>query len=118
MVFDHSCALGLGGIVSKRADSIYTPGKRSKDWLKIQNSLEEDFLICGLVERKGELEALHVGKLREGTLSYAGKVERGLWNVSWMQPKERSRDRMNALSGGAEARDIMQVGYARRLLFV
>jgi bifunctional non-homologous end joining protein LigD len=35
-VFDHACKLGLEGIVSKRRDSTYQPG-RSRMWLKIKN---------------------------------------------------------------------------------
>ncbi len=35
-VFEHACKLGLEGIVSKRRDSTYHPG-RSRMWLKIKN---------------------------------------------------------------------------------
>jgi hypothetical protein len=35
-VFEHACRLGLEGIVSKRRDAIYLPG-RSRTWLKIKN---------------------------------------------------------------------------------
>jgi bifunctional non-homologous end joining protein LigD len=33
MIFRHACRLGCEGIVSKRADSPYRPG-RSRDWIK------------------------------------------------------------------------------------
>jgi bifunctional non-homologous end joining protein LigD len=36
-VFAHACKLGLEGIVSKRKDSPYRPG-RSSDWLKMKNA--------------------------------------------------------------------------------
>ena len=36
IVFQHACAMGLEGIVSKRLGSRYTSG-RSKDWLKFMN---------------------------------------------------------------------------------
>jgi len=35
-VFEHACNLGMEGIVSKRRDSVYRPG-RSRMWLKIKN---------------------------------------------------------------------------------
>jgi ATP-dependent DNA ligase len=35
-VFEHACKLGLEGIVSKRRDSTYQPG-RSRMWLKVKN---------------------------------------------------------------------------------
>src|SRR5262249_43428400 len=36
-IFAHACKMGLGGIVSKRKDSVYRSG-RSPDWLKMKNS--------------------------------------------------------------------------------
>ena len=35
-IFAHACRLGLEGIVSKRADSLYRAGP-SRVWLKIKN---------------------------------------------------------------------------------
>jgi ATP-dependent DNA ligase len=35
-IFRHACALGLEGIVSKRRDARYRPG-RSLTWLKVKN---------------------------------------------------------------------------------
>ncbi len=35
-VFEHACRLGLEGIVSKRRDSTFQPG-RSRMWLKVKN---------------------------------------------------------------------------------
>mgnify|MGYP006178226807 CR=1 FL=1 len=32
LVFAHACKLGLEGIVSKRRDSRYEPGRRSRNW--------------------------------------------------------------------------------------
>jgi len=39
-VFQHACAMGLEGIVSKRKDSPYRSG-RTKDWLKMKNPARE-----------------------------------------------------------------------------
>jgi hypothetical protein len=36
LVFEHTCRLGLEGIVSKRRDSPYRSG-RSRDWIKSKN---------------------------------------------------------------------------------
>jgi bifunctional non-homologous end joining protein LigD len=36
MVFQHTCKLGLEGIISKRKDSRYSSG-RSPDWIKSKN---------------------------------------------------------------------------------
>jgi bifunctional non-homologous end joining protein LigD len=35
-VFEHACKLGLEGIVSKRCDFPYRPG-RTKSWIKVKN---------------------------------------------------------------------------------
>lgn len=50
MLFELIKAQGLEGMVAKRRDSKYYPGKRTKDWFKIKNLIDEDFLACGYVE--------------------------------------------------------------------
>jgi ATP-dependent DNA ligase len=45
---------GLEGVVAKRRDSVYQPGKRTRDWLKIKNLLDDDFVITGC-DLKGSL---------------------------------------------------------------
>jgi len=40
-------AQGLEGVVAKRLDSVYEPGKRSGAWLKIKNSLAQEFVVGG-----------------------------------------------------------------------
>lgn len=36
-VFAGACRFGLEGIVSKRADSVYEAGQRSRGWVKVKN---------------------------------------------------------------------------------
>src|ERR1700730_3958494 len=38
---------GLEGIIAKRKTSIYRPGKRSPDWLKIKSRPQREFVVCG-----------------------------------------------------------------------
>lgn len=47
--FQHSCRFGLEGIISKRADAPYKPG-RGTDWLKTKCIEHEEFVIGGFVE--------------------------------------------------------------------
>ena len=76
---------GLEGIVAKRLGSSYTPGKRSRDWLKVKNVRSQEVVIGGWLpgkgRREGELGALLVGHYeRDGKkrrLRYAGKVGTG-----------------------------------------
>lgn len=39
----------LEGIVAKKKDSLYYPGKRSRVWLKMKVYQDEDYVICGYV---------------------------------------------------------------------
>jgi bifunctional non-homologous end joining protein LigD len=82
---DASRAQGLEGIVAKRLDSTYQPGRRSQDWLKVKNVRRQEVVIGGWVagqgRREGELGALLVGYYdgddREARLCFAGKVGTG-----------------------------------------
>jgi bifunctional non-homologous end joining protein LigD len=77
--FQQACKLKLEGIIAKRADAPYRPG-RSKDWLKIKCIARQEFVIGGYTLPEGSrthLGALLVG-VREGErLRYAGKVGTG-----------------------------------------
>jgi bifunctional non-homologous end joining protein LigD len=72
---------GLEGIIAKRLDSPYRPGKRTRDWLKIKNVRGQEVVIGGWLpghgRRPGELGALLVGYYDDGELRYAGKVGTG-----------------------------------------
>jgi len=72
--FENAKRLGLEGIVSKRANAPYRPG-RSADWLKTKAAHRQEFVICGYVLRDGSKE--EVGSLILGVRSQAGP--RGAW---------------------------------------
>jgi bifunctional non-homologous end joining protein LigD len=66
---------GLEGIVAKCKTSIYRPGKRSPDWLKIKSRPQQEFIVCGFTEGKGSRKrfgALLLGAYRNGRLRYFG----------------------------------------------
>jgi bifunctional non-homologous end joining protein LigD len=76
---------GLEGVMLKRLDSTYSPGKRTGAWLKVKNVSRQEMVIGGWTpgegRRKEHLGALLVGYFeREGgkqVLRYAGKVGTG-----------------------------------------
>jgi bifunctional non-homologous end joining protein LigD len=77
-----SRAQGLEGIVAKRLDCPYTPGRRSGGWVKVKNVRRADVVVGGWVEgeggRSGRLGALAVGWYDDdGELYYGGRVGSG-----------------------------------------
>jgi len=71
---------GLEGILAKRADSKYLPGKRSKDWLKLKTKKRQEAIICGFTEPKGsrnKFGSLVLGVYDEGDLVYIGQAGTG-----------------------------------------
>ncbi len=73
---------GLEGIVAKRLDSRYDPGRRSPAWVKVKNHLRQEFVVGGWQPgekgRAGSIGSLLVGYYDGETLHYAGKVGSGL----------------------------------------
>ena len=72
---------GLEGMVAKRADSRYEPGRRSDAWLKVKSWLEQDCVIAGVTEGRGgrgPVGALVLGVLDGGHLVHAGRAGSGL----------------------------------------
>ena len=80
-LIDASAAQGLEGIVCKRLDSPYEPGRRGGTWLKVKNTRRQELVIGGWLpgegRRAGRLGALLVGYYEDGSLRYAGKVGTG-----------------------------------------
>ncbi len=69
------------GIVAKRADSVYEPGRRSRNWLKIKTHGRQEFVIAGYTKgqgrREGQFGSLVLGVWEDGRLRYAGNVGTG-----------------------------------------
>jgi bifunctional non-homologous end joining protein LigD len=77
--FRAADAHDVEGIVSKRVDSRYHAGRRTRDWLKVKCWRQYRLLVGG-VERddEGRLAALLVGSPDGDRLRYEGRVELGL----------------------------------------
>src|SRR5512133_2480525 len=71
----------LEGIMAKRLDSRYFPGKRTRDWLKVKTHGEQEFVIAGFTKgtgrRASSFGALVLGYHQGGELVYAGNVGTG-----------------------------------------
>jgi bifunctional non-homologous end joining protein LigD len=71
---------GLEGVVAKRADSPYRPGRRSADWVKVKLRRTQSVVIGGFTQPKGSragFGALLVGIPGPDGLVYSGKVGTG-----------------------------------------
>jgi bifunctional non-homologous end joining protein LigD len=78
---DASRQHGLEGVVAKRLDSRYTPGRRSPDWVKVKNTRTQEVVIGGWRpgkgRRAGTIGSLLLGLPDEGGLRYVGQVGTG-----------------------------------------
>lgn len=69
----------LEGIVAKRKTSLYHPGKRTKDWIKIKNLKDNDFVVCGYIPKDNNMTSLILGQYHDGgVLVYQGHVTLGV----------------------------------------
>jgi bifunctional non-homologous end joining protein LigD len=90
---------GLEGVIAKREDSRYLPGKRTRDWLKLKTRNRQEFVIAGYTKgqgrRSGTFGSLVLGVHRGGDLVYVGNVGTGFTEeeirrlLSLLRPLER-----------------------------
>jgi bifunctional non-homologous end joining protein LigD len=74
---------GLEGVIAKKKDSVYLPGQRSEDWLKVKAVQSEEALICGYTDsvNGGSLfGSLILGRFENGELVYIGNCGSGYSN--------------------------------------
>jgi bifunctional non-homologous end joining protein LigD len=86
-------AQGLEGVVAKRLDSRYEPGRRNGAWLKVKHTRRQELVIGGWLpgegRRRARIGALLMGYHEDhGRLRYAGRVGTGF--------TERSLDQLTA----------------------
>ena len=82
-MLEHSCRLGLEGIISKRKDLPYRPG-RGEHWLKAKCRQSQEFVILGFIASTAAsrtVGSLALGYYADGALIYAGRVGTG-WSVN------------------------------------
>lgn len=96
VVLDTAAEFGLPGVVAKRADSTYQPGRRSRCWVQTALRRTQEVVIGGWVPGKhgpaGMLGALLVGVPTEAGLRYAGQVSVGLTDTARLELRDRLAD--------------------------
>jgi bifunctional non-homologous end joining protein LigD len=88
----HAGRLGLEGLIGKRKDSEYEPGRRSGAWVKSKLLHEQEMVIGGYSDPEGSRKhfgALLVGCQAKNGLQFAGKVGTGFNEISLDRLHER-----------------------------
>lgn len=70
----------MEGIIAKKKDSLYTPGIRTREWLKIKNHKSQEAIIAGFTEPKGSrlyFGSLLLGQYKGKKLIYTGHAGTG-----------------------------------------
>ena len=72
---------GLEGVIAKKTESRYQPGRRTADWLKVKTHEEQEFVIAGYTKgqgrRAGRLGSLVLAVSEDGELRYVGNCGTG-----------------------------------------
>jgi bifunctional non-homologous end joining protein LigD len=74
---------GMEGVVAKRLDAPYRPGRRSRDWVKVKNQRMQEVVVGGYTRGKGSRRAdfgallLGLPTGARGRLEFVGKVGSG-----------------------------------------
>ena len=82
--FASAAQMDLEGIIAKRASSVYLPGKRTRDWLKIKNHNTQEAIIAGYTAPRGSREyfgALILAIYDNEKLKYIGHTGTGFTTV-------------------------------------
>jgi len=93
-------AAGWEGVIAKRTTSIYTPGSRSKDWLKLKLQYRAEFVVGGYTEPRKTRQ--YIGALllgyydREGRLVYVGHMGGGFTREGLADMHERLKPLVRA----------------------
>jgi len=85
-VLAASVQQGLEGIVAKRLDSPYQPGRRSEAWIKVKNLRTQEVVIGGWKPGQGRradtIGSLLLGVRTDDRLVYAGHVGTGFTDAA------------------------------------
>jgi bifunctional non-homologous end joining protein LigD len=82
---------GLEGLVAKRLDSRYEPGRRSGAWQKMRLNRSAEFVIGGFTPAGNSFDALVFGQYRGADLVYVARTRNGFTPLSRGQLWRRFR---------------------------
>nr|MBA3986864.1 ATP-dependent DNA ligase [Flavobacteriales bacterium] len=74
-LYAKAVKMGMEGVIAKKCSSVYTPGYRSEDWVKLKKTESMEAIICGYtISEKATrpFGSLILGMMDTGTLAYVG----------------------------------------------
>jgi bifunctional non-homologous end joining protein LigD len=89
---------GLEGLVAKRLDSPYRPGKRSGEWVKVPNLRRQELVVGGWMRGEG------------GRSGGVGSLLVGYWDATPEEARSLGRDQRFVFAGG------VGTGFTQRML--
>jgi len=75
----------LEGVVAKRTDSVYLPGRRSADWVKVKFDRTGDYVVGGWRSGVRKLGGLLIGVPTPDGLDFRGRVGGGIGAIAEKQ---------------------------------
>jgi len=96
VLYKKAVELGLEGIMAKKKNSRYQPGKRSKSWIKMKKSRSVECIIVGWLEgegvREGKFGSLVLALKSKDGLVHVGQVGTGFDRkfIDWFYEKLKS----------------------------
>lgn len=94
--YERACNQGWEGVIAKRLDSVYEPGRRTKAWLKVKCDASQELVVGGFMappHLTQGFKSLLVGVYDADALRYAGKVAGGLS----LERRGSLRERLDAI---------------------
>jgi ATP-dependent DNA ligase len=70
-------AQGLEGVIAKRRDSLYEPGRRSGAWVKMRVNKSRELVVGGYVANGKNFDSIVVGFYESNDLVYVARVRNG-----------------------------------------
>ncbi len=93
-LLEEVAKLDMEGIMAKKADSTYTPGLRTREWLKIKAQKRHEVVIGGYTQNEGSAKtfsSLLVGLYEDNRLHYIGKIGTGFNNKTQKEILEKMK---------------------------